>query len=52
MKRKSNQNYLIKQVKQKFNRFGIKHCKCSKLLKQTRFNWGVERNTMNVTKEV
>ena len=53
--------YLYKKYKLKFmkiwkeitigTRFGIKHCKFRKLLKWTRFNWGVERNTI-ISKEM
>ena len=41
----------MKQVKQKFNRFRIKHHEFSELLKQTRFGWDLETNTVNAIEE-
>ena len=51
LKRKGNKNYFMKQVKQKFNRFQTKYHEFSELLKQTRFGWDVETNTVNITEE-
>ena len=52
LKRKNNQNYSIKQVKHKFNRFHTKHREFSELLKQIGFDWDAETNFVNATEEM
>ena len=51
LKRKSNRNYSMKQIKQKFNRLRIKHHEFTELLKQTGFDWDTETNIVHATEE-
>ncbi|XP_062085640.1 L10-interacting MYB domain-containing protein-like [Humulus lupulus] len=49
---KSKRKYLIKQIKQKFNRLRTKYREFAELLKQTRFGWDHETNTVVASEEI
>ncbi|XP_062095056.1 L10-interacting MYB domain-containing protein-like isoform X2 [Humulus lupulus] len=49
---KSKRKYLIKQIKQKFNRLRTKYREFAELLKQTGFGWDRETNTVVASEEI